>query len=100
MVGAICTRIEEDSKLYIMSITVLENFRHMNIGSYLMKYTENYAQDHENIKIIYLNVHTINTAAINFYTKKFNFTISRKIDNYYSDLTPSSCYELVKTIRK
>ena len=99
LVGAICTRVEENEKLYIMSITVLENFRRMKIGLYLMKYIENYALEHENIKCIYLNVHTINKEAYDFYTQGCGFECSRRIPDYYHGLDPSDCFELIKHIR-
>ncbi|KAK2956913.1 putative N-alpha-acetyltransferase 50 [Blattamonas nauphoetae] len=99
LVGAICCRIENLSDLYIMSITVLAPYRKRKIGSYLMHYIINYTKQHTELKRIYLNVHTPNTSAQNFYKNAFNFSEVRRIDGYYTDLTPSDCFELELKIR-
>jgi ribosomal protein S18 acetylase RimI-like enzyme len=52
---------------------------------------------HPNIARVFLHVQTSNEDAIAFY-KKFGFTITETIKDYYKRITPPDCYVLSKDI--
>ncbi len=70
-------------KGHLISIAVLEEFRRKGIASALLKETiENLRR--KKVDELYLEVRITNEPAINLY-KKFNFVVTNKIPNYYSD---------------
>ena len=46
-----------------------------------------------------LHVQSNNEQALEFY-KKHGFVVESHLENYYTDLTPSDCYFLVKTLNQ
>ena len=121
MVGAICCRLEpiaapttkteaglneyslEKDKVYIMTLGVFAAYRKLGIGSSLLNSimkTISTEKKYENIKEIYLHVQTNNVEAIDFYTKKHDFEIKEKIENYYKRISPPDCFVLSKKIER
>ncbi|KAH7816274.1 putative acetyltransferase, GNAT family protein [Monocercomonoides exilis] len=98
LVGGVVFNKDDVSSYYIMSFSVLKQFRRCKIGTYLMNYVLNVAKDDPAIKRIHLNVHVINKSAIDFYMNAFGFVQKKRIEKYYKTLKPSSCYELEKEI--
>lgn len=77
---------ENENRVHIMSIGVLEEFRRKLFGSQFIKFIkENYKSD------ITLYVQISNENAINFY-KKNRFIIEKKITNYYKTLEVKDAY--------
>lgn len=77
---------ENENRVHIMSIGVLEEFRRKSFGSLFIEFIkENYKSD------ITLYVQITNENAINFY-KKNNFIIEKKITNYYKTLEVKDAY--------
>ena len=68
--------------IYIMTIGVLDEYRHMHIGSNLLNYIYNISLEIESCLAIYLHVIYYNNSAINFYSKN-KFKKVKKIENYY-----------------
>ena len=97
LVGAVCCRVEDDHKLYIMTLGVLAPYRQLKIGTELLEYVINLCKKHPQVKQIYLHVQVNNDAAINFY-KRFGFEITETIQNYYKRIEPPDCYVLQKTL--
>lgn len=100
-VGSIACRIERKDtntlRLYIMTLGILAPYRRLGIGSKLLKNILNICQQDSTIVEIYLHVQTNNEGAISFY-QKFQFEITEKIENYYSDIEPPDCYLLSKSL--
>ncbi|KAI0988740.1 hypothetical protein GJ496_011329 [Pomphorhynchus laevis] len=98
VVGAVCGRIENTEscrRLYIMTLGVLESYRHLGIGSKLLDFVMKTALDDKTISGVYLHVQTSNEQAINFY-KKSGFELSGVLENYYRNLDTTSAYLVVK----
>ena len=49
------------------------------------------------VRRMVLHVQSNNEQALEFY-KKHGFVVESHLENYYTDLTPSDCYFLVKTL--
>lgn len=100
LVGAIsCKEEEQDGErvVYIMTITVLKPYRRYGIGSQLLdKAVEDCAKS-KKIKRMYLHVQEGNESAFEFY-KKHGFEVKERLENYYTDLNPSHCYILSKSL--
>jgi ribosomal protein S18 acetylase RimI-like enzyme len=100
LVGAICCRREVDEahpgyfKVYIMTLGVLKPYRRFGLGSKLLEGVIDHVKQEKKITHIYLHVQINNEAAINFYTKKFNFVVAETIENYYKKIEPHQCYLL------
>lgn len=103
VVGAICCRLEpvaEDStqlRTYIMTLGVLEPYRHGRIGSMLLE-SVIIQSIQDGMDHVYLHVQTNNSLAIQFYLK-FGFEIAEVIKNYYKRIEPPDCYLLAKKLR-
>ena len=83
---------EEETVIYIMSISVLKPYRRYGIGSQLLtKAITDCKKD--NINKIYLHVLQSNGSAIEFY-KKHGFSIVETLNDYYKDLDDPHCYKL------
>jgi len=99
-VGAICSRLEKDketnsTKLYIMTLAVLEPYKRLGIGSKLLQYVLDYAQSEDgkkaDIKEVYLHVQTSNQEALAFY-QKFEFEITKERKGYYRLDSPDAFF--------
>ena len=101
MVGAIACRLEEkepgQKKLYIMTLGVLASYRGRGIGTKLLEHVLANVGALGEVKSIYLNVQSNNDEAIAFY-KKFGFSVTGTIENYYKRLDPSDCKVLERTL--
>lgn len=100
LVGAITCREEQfqgSTHLYILTIGVLEPYRRHGIASQLLEKVVSLASEDKKIKGIYLHMQVSNEGAKNFYLKN-GFEITSELENYYSDLTPSSAFILVKKL--
>ena len=83
---------EEETVIYIMSISVLKPYRRYGIGTQLLnKAIEDCKKD--GINKIYLHVLQSNGSAIEFY-KKAGFSIVETLNDYYKDLDDPHCYKL------
>jgi ribosomal protein S18 acetylase RimI-like enzyme len=100
LVGAICCRREPDEahagyvKVYIMTLGVLKPYRRYGLGSKLLEKVIEHVKQDKRITYVYLHVQINNDAAIQFYTKKFNFKVVETIPNYYKKIEPHECYLL------
>jgi len=97
MVGAICLKSEEYEidnnfrQLYVMTLSVLESYRRMGLGSKLLNYAIDLATNDKTIKQIYLHVWVKNELAIAFY-KKFDFIIEKDEPEYYTSIEPRGAH--------
>ena len=87
LVGAISCRYEENEEdktktnVYVMTITVLKPYRRYGIGTQLLeKAIEECKRD--DVKKIYLHVHSGNQSAIEFYLRN-GFAKTSEIEDYY-----------------
>lgn len=102
VVGAICCRLEpmaEDSlqlRTYIMTLGVLEPYRHKRIGSMLLQ-SVIIQSIQDGMDHVYLHVQTNNALAIQFYMR-FGFEIAEVIKNYYKRIEPPDCYLLARKL--
>lgn len=90
IVGAITWKYdicENERKIYIMTITVLEDYKRFNIGSQLLKELIRIHENVKEIKYINLHVQVNNESALKFY-QKHNFENVKTIENYYTDIEP------------
>ncbi|KAI9281088.1 acyl-CoA N-acyltransferase [Sporodiniella umbellata] len=102
-VGVVCCRKEKDqetpekSKLYMMTLGVLEPYRHLGIGKRMVKHILEQAELSKEISQVYLHVQVTNTAALEFY-KKSSFEVIEIEKDYYKNIDPKDAYLLSKTI--
>lgn len=82
-------------KCYIMTLGVLEAYRHCGIGSKLLQASLDQAAKDKNIEEIALHAQ-IGSPAVDFYTKRFGFTIKETVPKYYTDIEPADAYYLSK----
>lgn len=91
LVGSITCRLEKtdvdgEYTLYIMTIGVLEPYRHMQIGSRLLQAVLTAVQHDTKTRITAVTLHVqVGSSALEFY-RRFNFEEVRVVENYYSDL--------------
>ncbi|EUB62080.1 N-alpha-acetyltransferase 50 [Echinococcus granulosus] len=103
VVGAVCYRYEKVDgsdnlkKCYIMTLGCLAPYRRYGVGSLLLRHVLRKCTKNKQVKSIYLHVHIENDAAVRFY-EKFDFQITRKIENYYHRLSPQDAYILEKQL--
>lgn len=101
IVGAISWKydsIENERAVYIMTITVLEEYKRYGIGTQLLQELINIHKDMKEINFIYLHVQINNDLALSFYTKN-NFQNVRTITNYYTDIEPKDAFLLKLKLR-
>ena len=101
IVGAISWKydlIENQRAVYIMTITVLEEYKRYGIGSQLLQELINIHKPILEIDFIYLHVQINNELALQFYTKS-NFENVKIIENYYTDIEPRNAYLLKLKLR-
>lgn len=82
-------------RLYIMTISTLEPYRRMGIGSHLLDNLLRTVRDEKYVCIsgVHLNAQVSATEALNFY-KKFNFEEVQFMKDYYADLDCRDAYSL------
>jgi ribosomal protein S18 acetylase RimI-like enzyme len=98
-IGSISSRREirnDETCLYVMTCSVLKPYRHLKIGSQLVKQMETKAIE-AGIKTIFLHVWTASVEAFQFYSA-LSFEKVEEIEDYYQELTPQSAYILSKTL--
>ena len=101
IVGAISWKydaIENQKAVYIMTITVLDEYKRYGIGSQLLKELINIHKQIKEIDFIYLHVQVNNDLALSFYTKS-NFENVKTIENYYTDIEPRDAFLLKLKLR-
>ncbi|KAI8090531.1 acyl-CoA N-acyltransferase [Thamnidium elegans] len=104
-VGTVCCRKEVDDtnpelfKVYMMTIGVLEPYRHLGLGSQLFEHILEQAKLAKNVSKVYLHAQTTNNRAIEFY-KKYDFEIVSTEKDYYKNIEPRDAYLLSKTIEQ
>ncbi|KPI85429.1 putative acetyltransferase [Leptomonas seymouri] len=91
LVGSITCRLEKravdgEYNLYIMTIGVLEPYRHMKIGARLLQTVLNAVYHDVKTRIVEVTLHVqVGSPALDFY-RKFDFEEVRLVEDYYSDL--------------
>ena len=103
LVGAISCKedIKADGtkECYIMTITVLKPYRRYGVASKLLARAIEDCMVQREVSRMVLHVQSNNEQALNFY-KKNGFIVEEHLLNYYTDLEPSDCYFLSKTLEK
>lgn len=101
LVGAISCKedIKEDGtkECYIMTVTVLKPYRRYGIASKLLEQAIEDCMVQRDVSRMVLHVQSNNERALSFY-KKNGFTVEEHLENYYTDLEPSDCYFLSKSV--
>ncbi|KAG2189786.1 hypothetical protein INT46_007575 [Mucor plumbeus] len=104
-VGTVCCRKEADEsnpnnyKVYIMTLGVLEPYRHLGLGSKLVQHILEQAKLAKDITQVYLHVQTNNTLAVDFY-KKNQFEVVSTEKDYYKNIENRDAYLLSKNIEQ
>lgn len=101
IVGAISWKydlIEGKRAVYIMTITVLEEYKRYGIGTQLLQELINIHREIKEIDFIYLHVQINNDLALSFYTKS-KFENVKTIHNYYTDIEPKDAFLLKLKLR-
>ncbi|WFC96833.1 N-terminal methionine N(alpha)-acetyltransferase NatE [Malassezia brasiliensis] len=105
-VGNVCCRVEEGKdvahcKVYIMTLGVLPAYRHLGLGSAMLRHVLEQAptggkyDDGRKVEAVYLHVHTANEAAKQFY-EQFGFQVTETVPDYFKTLEPRSAWLLEK----
>lgn len=101
LVGAISCKedIKADGtkECYIMTITVLAPYRRYGIASKLLEQAMEDCMRSRDVSRMVLHVQSNNEQALSFY-KKHEFVVEQHLENYYTELEPSDCYFLSKTM--
>ncbi len=90
VVGAITWKYDvcqNERSIYIMTITVLDDYKRYNIGSQLLKELIKVHENTNEIKHINLHVQVGNDIALNFYLKH-GFENVKVVEHYYTDIEP------------
>ena len=105
VIGSICCRIQDESKIYIMALGVLPSYRGRNVGTKLVHSIIDYSNSEEarsmGVKEIMLHVQIHNEDAIKFYLR-LGFEKVEMVENYYKRIDPPHsphCYILRKKSR-
>jgi ribosomal protein S18 acetylase RimI-like enzyme len=96
VVGAITWKYDVcqgERKIYIMTITVLDDYKRYHIGSQLLKELIRIHENTNEIKYINLHVQVSNEIALNFYLKH-GFENVKLVENYYTDVDPKDAHYL------
>ena len=80
-----------------MTITVLKPYRRYGIASKLLSRAIEDCMVARDVSRMVLHVQSNNEQALSFY-KKNDFIVESHLENYYTDLEPSDCYFLVKSL--
>ena len=80
-----------------MTITVLKPYRRYGIASKLLSRAIEDCMVAREVSRMVLHVQSNNEQALSFY-KKNDFIVESHLENYYTDLEPSDCYFLVKSL--
>lgn len=99
LIGSILCRVEDEHRLYIMTLGVLPPYRRLRLGHLLVEKMLEVAREDGKIDAVTLNVQETNEAAIEFYTKGFGFEQSGLLKNYYHGIVPPNAYTLCKRLR-
>lgn len=101
LVGAISCKediLSDGTKqCYIMTITVLKPYRRYGIATKLLERAIKDCMVDRNVSRMVLHVQSNNEQALEFY-KKNGFVVEEHLMNYYTDLTPSDCFFLSRTL--
>lgn len=103
LVGSITCRLERtdvegEFKLYIMTIGVLEAYRHMGIGRRLLQTILNLVYNDQLNRISCVTLHVqVGSSALEFY-KNFDFEIAEEVAGYYADLEEKNALLLRRVI--
>jgi ribosomal protein S18 acetylase RimI-like enzyme len=84
---------ENSRMIYIMTITVLDDYKRNHIGSQLLKELIKIHKNTKEVKYINLHVQVSNQIALQFYLKH-DFENVKTIENYYTDIEPKDAYYL------
>lgn len=98
-IGSLSARREmrgEEQCIYIMTCSVLEPYRKLNVGKMMIDKLMEKARN-AGIKTIFLHVWTASPNAYQFYTR-LGFDKAEEIPDYYQELTPQSAYILTKAV--
>ena len=106
IVGAVSFRLEptlpdserKGSRMYIMTLSVLEAYRRIGLGSLLLDFALEQCRANVEIVEIYLHVHTENPDAIEFYKKRGFDVDPERVANYYSKLDKPDAFLVSKKI--
>jgi len=83
------------NSIYLMTISVLDEYRRYNIGSKLLQEVIKIHKDCKEIEYINLHVQISNQVALKFYEKN-QFTRVKLVENYYTgtEINPKDAYYL------
>lgn len=104
--GTICCRrealdnsiIRPQYRVYIMTLGVIESYRRLKVGSYLLKRMLGIISKMKNVLYVCLHVQTTNAAAVAFY-KQHGFYIDKIVHGYYASnrIEPPDAYFLKRS---
>ena len=83
------------NSIYLMTISVLDEYRRYNIGSKLLQEMIRIHRDVKEVAYVNLHVQISNTVALKFYEKN-NFEKVKLVENYYTgtEINPKDAYYL------
>ena len=95
IIGYVIIEICSNSRIHIMSIAILNQYRRRGYGSQILTFLRNKFENYT----ISLYVQIENKHAVKFYVKN-GFEIKKKIENYYNELEHKDAYycEQISTI--
>ena len=102
VIGAYTVRLEdykEKLHAYILTFGVLEPYRQYGIGRQMMAALEKDIAEKSKAVGIYLHMHVLNKVGLRFY-ESCGFTVSERLDNYYTDLEEPHCLILIKEVKR
>ncbi|ORC93306.1 acetyltransferase [Trypanosoma theileri] len=103
LVGSCTCRLEQtdnedELRLYVMTIVVLEPYRHLGIGSHLLTRVLKNVAEETKVRIGEVTLHVqVGSPAFEFY-KKFGFEVVERVENYYSGLDETDAFFLRKVV--
>ena len=78
---ALCRLLDQEEIVYILTLGVTEQYRHLGVASHLIQKVIQYAQG-QLCRAVYLHVIDYNEAALNLYARN-NFEVLATLRNYY-----------------